>query len=135
MSTKDIGPHTRFFHIRLVVRHLLNLATAAATFGIVSIGMSAHAGPNNILFASPTSGTAPLEVTFTGSGSGALEGLMLLDFGDGQTDGSISTIREFTRTHTYTAAGSYTVRLKSGPFCGQQSSTLVTVASVTINVQ
>jgi hypothetical protein len=134
MSTTDIGPRIRFIH-KFLLRHLVKVATAITTLGIVSIGMTALASSNNILSASPMSGTAPLVVTFTGSGSGALEGVMLLDFGDGQTDDSISTIRDFTRTHTYIAAGSYTVQLKSGPFCGQQASTLVTVGSLTINVQ
>lgn len=86
------------------------------------------------LAASPTIGTAPLEVTFTGTGSGTLEGVMLLDFGDGQTDDSISTVRDFTRKHTYVAPGSYTVELKSGTFGGQRPSVLTKVGSVTITV-
>jgi PKD repeat protein len=95
---------------------------------------TAQMDSKSTLAASPTVGTAPLEVTFTGTGSGILEGVMLLDFGDGQTDDSISSVRDFTRGHTYAAAGSYTVELKSGAFGGQRPSILTTVGSVTITV-
>ena len=97
--------------------------------------MTAHTNSNSNLTATPTSGTAPLMVTFTGTGSGMFEGVMLLDFGDGHTDSSISTIRGFTRTHTYTAAGSYKAELKSGAQGGQHPSKLTTVGSVTITVR
>jgi PKD repeat protein len=96
--------------------------------------MTAQTDSKSTLAASPTVGTAPLEVTFTGTGSGILEGVMLLDFGDGQTDDSISSIRDFKRTHTYAAAGSYTVVLKSGAYGGQRPSVLTIVGSVTITV-
>ena len=80
-------------------RHLLKLATTATTtLGIVIMTMTAHTNSDSSLAASPTSGTAPLVVTFTGTGSGIIEGVMQLDFGDGQTDSSISPIRDFTRT-------------------------------------
>jgi PKD repeat protein len=103
--------------------------------GIATIIMTADASPQSNLAASPTSGPAPLVVTFTGSGSGDFEGVMLLEFGDGETDTSISTIRTFTRTHTYTAPGSYTVRLKSGASGGQRPSAPTTVGTVTITVR
>lgn len=108
---------------------------AATTMCIVSIAMAGSTGSNSSLAASPTFGTAPLVVTFTGTGSEDFEGVMLLDFGDGQTDDSISPIRTFTRVHTYSVAGSYTVELKSGTFGGQSSTTLITVARVTITVR
>jgi PKD repeat protein len=95
--------------------------------------MAARADSSSIA-ASPTSGRAPLEVTFTGKGSGVLEGVMLLDFGDGQTDRSISTIRTFTRLHTYAVPGTYTVELRSGEYGGQRPSILKTVGTVTITV-
>src|SRR5262245_5887302 len=95
---------------------------------------TAQINSKSTLAASPTVGTAPLEVTFTGTGSGILEGVMVLDFGDGQTDDTISTIRDFTRKHTYAVAGSYTVELMSGAFAGQRPSILTTVGSVTITV-
>src|SRR3954451_22874329 len=95
-------------------RNVLKPAAAAIALGLATMMMTTSAESNGALKASPTVGSAPLVVTFTGTGSGVIEGVMLLDFGDGQTDESISTIRTFTRTHTYTAAGSYTVQLKSG---------------------
>ena len=103
-------------------------------WGLATMVMTTPAGSSSTLAASPTIGTAPLAVTFTGTGSGMNEGVMLLDFGDGQKDDSISTIRTFTRKHTYTAAGSYTVQLKSGAYGGQRPSILTAVASVTITV-
>lgn len=96
--------------------------------------MAAGANPTASLAASPTSGKAPLVVTFTGSGSGMIEGVMLLVFGDGQTDDTISPIRTFTRTHTYAAPGTYQVELKSGAWGGQRPSTLTTVGTITISV-
>jgi PKD repeat protein len=109
--------------------------TIHITLALATIIMTARAHSQSNLAASPTSGTAPLVVTFTGRGSGMFEGVMLLDFGDGQTDTSISTIRNFTRTHTYTAAGSYTVQLKSSAFGGQRPSLPTTVATLTITVR
>jgi len=117
-----------------MARHLSRFAAAATTLGMVTIIMTAQPNSNNSLEASPTSGTAPLVVTFTGTGSGIFEGVMLLDFGDGQTDGTISSIRGFSRTHTYAVPGSYTVHLKGGPWGGQRPSVLTIVGSVTITV-
>lgn len=108
---------------------------AAAAAGIVTFSMNAHTDSKNRLDATPTSGNAPLTVTFTGTGSGHFEGVMRLEFGDGQSDDSISTIRDFRRTHTYNAPGSYTAELKSGAFGGQRPSVLTAVASVTITVR
>jgi PKD repeat protein len=113
----------------------LNPTAAAIALGLVTMMMSTSAESNSTLTASPTAGSAPLAVTFTGTGSGVLEGVMLLDFGDGTTDNSISTIRGFTRTHTYVVAGSYTARLNGGAYGGQSSAVLETLASVTINVE
>ncbi|UGY16532.1 PKD domain-containing protein [Bradyrhizobium septentrionale] len=86
------------------------------------------------LSASPASGRAPLEVTFTGTGPGIPEGVVVLDFGDGRTDDTISSIRGFTRTHTYRAAGSYTAVLRSGAYGGQRPAVLSEIGRVTIVV-
>ena len=59
---------------------------------------------------------------------------MLLDFGDSHTDDSISPIRDFTRKHTYAAAGTYTAELKGGAYGGQRPSILTVLGSVTITV-
>ncbi|WP_244069750.1 PKD domain-containing protein [Bradyrhizobium sp. Ce-3] len=86
------------------------------------------------LSASPASGRAPLEVTFTGAGPGMAEGVVVLDFGDGKTDDTISSIRGFTRTHVYRAAGSYTAVLRSGAYGGQRPAVLSEIGRVTIVV-
>lgn len=106
----------------------------AATFGMVFMSMTAQMTSASDFTATPLSGQAPLEITFTGKGSGDMEGEMLLDFGDGDTDNSISTIRGFTRTHTYTVPGTYTAQLKSGAHAGREPATLMTVGSVEITV-
>ena len=57
--------------------------------------------------ASPTSGIAPLPVTFTGSASGGTGTYAYdWDFGDGSTHGATANA-----LHTYTAAGAYTAVL------------------------
>src|SRR5260370_40155674 len=101
---------------------------------MVSMTAIAQTDSKGYLTASPTVGTAPLEVTFTGTGSGMMEGVMLLDFGDGQTDDSISPIRDFTRKHTYAAAGTYTVELKGGAYGGRRPSILTVLGSGTMAV-
>ena len=68
--------------------------------------------------ASPTYGSAPLEVTFSGnSGTFDCNGYFELDYGDGnREDVTTKTCNEsFTRRHTYATAGTYTARL--GPVC------------------
>jgi PKD repeat protein len=57
----------------------------------------------------PTSGTAPLVVTFSANGSYDADGTIVSytwNFGDGTANGSGSTV-----AHTYTAAGNYTATL------------------------
>ena len=68
--------------------------------------MSAQTGPNDTLAASTMSGKAPLVVTFTGTGSGEYESVLILDFGDGQIDDSLPTIHRSTRTHIHSKADS-----------------------------
>jgi hypothetical protein len=114
---------------------LIKLATAATAIFVISVViMMTQANSDSSLAAAPTSGAAPLEVTLTGTGLGILEGVMQLDFGDGQSDSTISPIRDFTRKHTYTAAGSYTAQLKGGPWGGQRPTVLTILATVTITV-
>jgi PKD repeat protein len=60
--------------------------------------------PVSIFAADPISGTAPLTVTFTDLGTGQPTN-WAWDFGDGTTS------TEQHPTHTYTAAGHYTVSL------------------------
>jgi hypothetical protein len=60
---------------------------------------------------------------------------MILDFGDGTTDSTISTIRGFERAHVYPSPGTYVVELKSAPYGGQQASQYTVVGTVTITVR
>jgi PKD repeat protein len=113
---------------------MFKVFTATIILCIVTI-MIVKADSKEKFSVSPKSGSAPLIVTFTGEGSGHFEGVMALDFGDGEIDNSISTIRSFTRTHTYAVPGIYTAELKSGPYGGQRPTILTTVETVTISVR
>ncbi|PVG80560.1 cell surface protein, partial [Nocardioides gansuensis] len=65
---------------------------------------------------SPASGTAPLSVTFTDTSTGSPTS-WLWDFGDGTT----STAQN--PSHTYTAAGTYTVSLRATNATGFDTAT------------
>jgi PKD repeat protein len=114
---------------------MLKVFFVVGAIGLATIPMIVKGSANEKFAASPQTGVAPLMVTFTGEGSGQFEGVMALDFGDGEIDRSISTIRGFTRSHTYMTPGIYTAELKSGPHGGQQPTTLTLVGSVTITVK
>ncbi len=89
-------------------------------------GSGTNRPPVAVASASPTSGFAPLAVSFSSSGSSDPEGSSLAygwDFGDGST----STLAN--PTHTYQTAGTYNVRLTVTDNAGASSS-----ASITINV-
>ena len=63
----------------------------------------------------PTSGAAPLTVTFNSTSTGAISAY-LWDFGDGNANAFSAGIPETSTTHTYTVPGTYTVRLSAtGP--------------------
>lgn len=111
------------------------LAAIAVGLATVACSMNAQTGPKASLEASPTQGTAPLVVTFTGRSPAQMEGVALLEFGDGESDASLPTVRGFERKHTYRSPGTYTVLLKSGPHGGQRPAVLQTVASLTIVVR
>ena len=69
---------------------------------------SANQPPNASFSASPTSGYAPLSVSFNGSGSTDSDGTIASyswNFGDGATSSGVS------RSHSYSAAGNYTATL------------------------
>jgi len=111
------------------------MRASAAILAIGIVLMNDNAISQTRLAAAPTSGAPPLVVDFTGTGSGSAEGIMVLDFGDGQMDDTISTVRAFKRTHTYAAAGTYTAVLMSGGFDGQRAAVLTVVGRVEIRVQ
>jgi len=87
--------------------------------------------------ASPTSGSVPLSVSFSGFINGSQScagGAYTLAFGDGQSvplpfDASTCAARSFTVTHQYTTGGDYTAQLYSSSGTSGSS-----VASVTIAV-
>ena len=58
---------------------LAKLAAVVTLLGMV-IMIATKTDSENTLTASPTVGVAPLEVAFTGYGSGMSEGVMVLDF-------------------------------------------------------
>jgi PKD repeat protein len=83
--------------------------------------------PNAVATASPTSGSAPLVVSFDGSGSSDVEGIIDYewDLGDGA-----SAYGE-TATYTYAAAGTYEVTLYVFDTDGASDSASVTITVVT----
>ena len=80
------------------------------------------AGPSADFAASDSTGTAPLEVTFTNLSSGA--DAWSWDFGDGGT----STAQD--PVHTYSDAGTYTVVLVATSACGADTLTAADVITV-----
>ena len=74
--------------------------------------------------ATPASGTAPLNVQFTGSGTNSPTSWSW-DFGDGTT----STLKN--PTHSYTARGTYTVKLTASNAGGSNSTTQTVTVTVT----
>jgi glucose/arabinose dehydrogenase len=86
--------------------------------------VNANQPPTAQTAASPTSGPAPLAVTFSSAGSTDPEGQPLTyswDFGDG----AMSTATD--PSHTYTANGRYTVRLTTSDGTNQTGSTPLTI--------
>jgi PKD repeat protein len=89
---------------------------------------TANVPPTAVISATPTSGVAPLAVSFNGSGSSDSDGSIssyAWTFGDG------GTATGATATHTYSAAGSYTARLTVTDNLGATSSatSVITVSS------
>ncbi|HET6754584.1 MAG TPA: PQQ-dependent sugar dehydrogenase [Jiangellaceae bacterium] len=85
--------------------------------------------PTAVISANPTSGGAPLAVTFDGSGSNDLDAGDVLSYawdldGDGQFDDSTAV----APNHTYTVAGTVTARLRVADQHGASDTESVTIS-------
>lgn len=85
--------------------------------------ITVNTGPTAAFSGSPTSGEAPLTVTFTDASTDATS--WSWDFGDGGTSTSENP------SHTYTAAGTYTVALTATNACGSDTYTRTDYITVT----
>jgi len=90
----------------------------------VTVSQAANKAPIAIVSATPTSGNAPLAVSFSSSGSHDPDGSISTyswNFGDG------GTATGSTVSHTYNAAGTYTARLTVTDNRGATGSATVTI--------
>lgn len=84
-----------------------------------------NAPPTAVPTATPASGTAPLTVLFSGSGSSDSDGTVssyAWNFGDNTTGSGVSV------SHTYTQAGTYTARLTVTDNAGASASATVAIS-------
>jgi PKD repeat protein len=95
-----------------------NLAPAEGVTVFGEIRAATNTPPSCTVTASPTTGTAPLNVTVTGSCTPGVNPITstVLDFGDGTTQTATSG------THTYKAAGTFTIKLTATNSFGLSSS-------------
>lgn len=87
----------------LVVATLMVILAACQT-----PGSPTNQAPSAAFVATPSSGAAPLRVAFDGRASSDADGVVVdhfWTFGDGTTDGGVTTV------HTYSAPGTYVARL------------------------
>ena len=127
-----------------------NGQSASASAGVV-VGSSVQA---STLTATPTSGTAPLAVSFSGSGvTGGSQ--YVIEYGDSANSGSVTAVNlctmtnipggggcpQVSSTHTYTSPGTYTATLSPYVACLYTNSITrcmapaVILGSVTVTVQ
>jgi PKD repeat protein len=99
--------------------------TDSGTASCVTTPAPPPAAPTAAFDATPTSGDAPLAVTFTDQSLNQ-PSEWAWDFGDGTT----STLQ--SPLHTYTAAGTYTVRLAVRNYTGSDSATRTDLVTVTV---
>jgi PKD repeat protein len=102
-----------------------NHGAQATTTKTVTVS-PANVPPTAVLSVTPQSGTAPLTVTASGTGSTDPNGTISswsINFGDGATATTSSA------THTYTAAGTYTVTLTVTDNGGLKSTATKTVTA------
>ncbi|HVP10078.1 MAG TPA: glycoside hydrolase family 44 protein, partial [Phycisphaerae bacterium] len=100
------------------------------TLFILPGGGPVNQPPNAVISAIPTSGTAPLTVSFSGTGSSDPDGSIASyawAFGDG------ATATGATASHTYQTAGTYTAKLTVTDNGGATASTTVTITVAAAN--
>ena len=98
----------------------LSAARVSAHFAAASSGGGGNQPPNAVASASPTSGTVPLSVNFTGSGSSDPDGTIASYAWDLDGDGAYDDSTAQNPAFTYAAAGTYTVRLQVTDNLGAQ---------------
>ena len=111
LSTAANPVHTFTANGAYVVRLTVtdNRNVTGSTTKVIQVGPGANASPTAIADVSPLSGSTPLEVSFTGSGSSDPDGTVDVhewDFDDGSP-----VSNEADTTHVYTTPGLYTVTL------------------------
>jgi PKD repeat protein len=97
-----------------------------ATFAGAAGGIGGGSAPKAVITANPTSGVAPLAVSFSGSGSTDTGGTITSyawNFGDGQTSTVVSP------SHIYAATGTYTASLTVTDSGGKQNSSTTTITA------
>lgn len=100
--------NTGTYKARLINNTLRCFVAGCEVVGTVNITVSSTQTSNAYIQASPTSGTAPLSVTFTASSGNADAGTFYVDFGDN----SRSNAGVLAPTHIYALDGTYTASLK-----------------------
>ena len=128
------APTKLSFNNITVTDGVLNINMAASIdrpsiSGISIEGVTQNEAPVAVISATPKTGTAPLAVTFTGSGSTDDQGIInyFWDFNDGTT----STLAN--PNHTFTLAGSYDVSLKVTDVGGLSHVARTTITSLGCN--
>ncbi|MGD9948944.1 MAG: PKD domain-containing protein [Desulfobulbus sp.] len=104
-----------------------NGLTSSTTTPVVVTAAVANVAPKAVVSATPTSGSAPLTVTFDGSASSDSDGSIVSytwHFGDGASvSGSNKTV-----SHTYTTEASFTATLQVTDNLGATASTSTTIS-------
>ena len=88
-----------------------------------------YRGPTAVATANPVSGPAPLTVVFDASASTDPDGQPLLYTWDLNGDGTFDDSTSSSPTHTYAAAGTYTVRLRVSDTDGLSDTVLLTISA------
>src|SRR5262249_26263379 len=100
----EIGPNGDLFYVDL---------NGGTVRRITYTGPGANNPPSAVASANPTSGTAPLTVSFDGSASSDPDAGDTISYSwDLNGDGVYGDSAAVSPSYTYTSAGTYTVRLK-----------------------